>query len=514
MIAAKVRDMLHHYVAHVLPDGFKAQVVAMSRLAAVRYRLALEEARQELVQRIELLHPSLLNIGFDACDTLDPEPRFLVQAYPHLDVLRRLGFATVISGGHNDDRTWREWTDKGRQDLSIARFKKPLSEDGLAFLIVKSMLLTGFDAPVEQVMYLDRPIREHELLQAIARVNRTYSNKKHWLVVDYYGVTHYLKEVLDVYTDSDVEGAMRPFRDEISRLDDCYRRVVTLFSSRGCTLGDSDACVHLLQDERLCTEFECQFREFASSLNAVLPRPEALRYVPDARNLGYTLCRAANRYRDGDLTLVGAGRKVRDLIDRYVVTQGIDPKVPPISILAADFEAHVSRQGSLCSQAVEMEYAARYHLRVHFAEDPAYHRRLSQRLEDMLRRFEENWEALVVTLRDYVRDLRRGRPGDTTGLDPRTQAPFMSLLVEVRAGDGNPGKDLSSAAQATVEMVAGIRERIGWVGFWRNRVAQEELRGWIVAFLDRHDLAFEKQEALADQIVQLARSLHTRLTQE
>ena len=78
----------------------------------------------------------------------------------------RIEFAPVISGSNNDDPAWKPWTDGGPQKERIDRFKKPLlhpdasKADPLAFLIVKSMLLTGFDAPIEGVMYLDRPIRE------------------------------------------------------------------------------------------------------------------------------------------------------------------------------------------------------------------------------------------------------------------------------------------------------------------------------------------------------------------
>ena len=71
----------------------------------------------------------------------------------------------------------------------------------VAFLIVKSMLLTGFDAPVEQVLYLDRSIKEAELLQAIARVNRTASGKNVGYVVDYYGVGEHLKQALAAYSE-------------------------------------------------------------------------------------------------------------------------------------------------------------------------------------------------------------------------------------------------------------------------------------------------------------------------
>ena len=112
----------------------------------------------------------------------------MVLAYPHLETIKRLDFAPIISGSKQDENSWKQWTDRAKQDGYIERFKKPLAEDGLAFLIVKSMLLTGFDAPMEQVLYLDRGMKEHELLQAIARVKRTYTKKDYGLVVDYYGV--------------------------------------------------------------------------------------------------------------------------------------------------------------------------------------------------------------------------------------------------------------------------------------------------------------------------------------
>jgi type I restriction enzyme R subunit len=113
------------------------------------------------------------------------------------------------------------WTDGAAHEQLIKRFKKPLfntkpeKTDPLAFLVVKSMLLTGFDAPIEGVMYLDRPIREAELLQAIARVNRTGYGKRCGIVVDYYGVAQHLKEALAAYADEDLEGALASLKDEV-----------------------------------------------------------------------------------------------------------------------------------------------------------------------------------------------------------------------------------------------------------------------------------------------------------
>src|SRR5439155_17935490 len=107
---------------------------------------------------------------------------------------------------------WKAWNDEAKQKGLIERFGKPLThanaekQDGLAFLCVKSMLLTGFDAPVEGVMYLDRPMKGHELLQAIARVNRTHPGKSLGMVVDYVGVAKNLAAALSAYEKDDVEG--------------------------------------------------------------------------------------------------------------------------------------------------------------------------------------------------------------------------------------------------------------------------------------------------------------------
>jgi len=101
--------------------------------------------------------------------------------------------------------------------------------DPLAFLIVKSMLLTGFDAPIEGVMYLDRPIREAELLQAIARVNRTGHGKTAGILVDYYGVARHLKDALSAYSAEEIEGALQSLADEIPKLRDRHARVIGIF---------------------------------------------------------------------------------------------------------------------------------------------------------------------------------------------------------------------------------------------------------------------------------------------
>ena len=520
LVAAKSRDILRHYVSTVLPNGMKAQLVAVSRLGAVRYQAALAAAREELVKELEAVDPALLDLSEDDLETRDPETQFLARAHSQLDTIRRLEFAAVISGATNDDPAWRQWSKKGKQDAHIGRFKKHLvhddhsRRDGLAFLCVKSMLLTGFDAPVEQVLYLDRFMWGHELLQAIARVNRRYKDKSHGLVVDYFGVARHLKEALELYSTEDIQGALESIQDELPKLDQLYRRVLAVFHDRGIIdIANVDACVDLLRDVKIRADFVGKLKLFLESLDIVLPRPEGLPYVRDAKILGFINKTAANLYRDEQLNLVGVGQKVRQLIDDHIMAHGINPKIPPISILDAGFEDAVDAHESVRAKASEMEHAARHHISQHFSEDPVYYRKLSERLQEILRAFQENWDELVKALREFTREMRDGQPADESGLDPQTQAPFLRILVEEVAEDGIISHDdLPRLAGHTVEMVDHIRQEILMVDFWRNTYAQSVLRAWLAQYLDRNDVVpFKRQQAVADQLLELAKARHTRL---
>lgn len=506
LITAKAHDILRHYVETVLPNGFKAQLVATSRLAVVRYRKALEEAHREIVEEIE-----------------NAESEFGRKVRPHLETIKSLRFAAAISGTNDDPPEYAEWTDEAKRRDRITRFKKPLASedpekaDGLAFLCVKSMLLTGFDAPVEQVLYLDRKMQGHELLQAIARVNRTASGKSHGLVVDYYGVARHLEKALDMYAGEDSKdagGAMKDIAAELPRLEARHLRALAVFEDRGLDIGDFQPCLDLLRDTSIRADFSVKLGQFLESLEIVLPRPEALPSVADAKTLGFINKAAANLYRDSQLSIFGAGAKVRDLIDTHIVSHGVDPKVPPVSILDAHFYEAVASRGSDRAKASEMEHAARHHIEQRMNEDPAHYRKLSERLEDILSRLEDNWGDLLEELRRLTEEIRAGRPADDTGLDPDTQKPFLGLLIEDSGGESRdlPADRLEELAFRTVELVDLLKGDVCVRDFWRNTHRQHTLRGKVHNFLDDNDLVpFERQAVVADEIVDLAHHLHYRL---
>lgn len=534
LIAAKAANMLRHYVEHILPNGFKAQVVAVSRRATLRFREAFLVARAELVAELEAVHPNLLDLDESAVAKLDRERAFLVRAHRFLPTIRAIDFAPVISGTHNDTvDPSREWTTRSKIDARIARFKKPLFADGpntfdsdkadpLAFLIVKSMLLTGFDAPVAQVMYLDRHIKEAELLQAIARVNRTYARsgveKSFGIVVDYFGVANNLKAALAAYSEEDVDGALQSLKDEVPKLRDRHRRAVDVFTSRGIEdISEVEACVELLRDEKLRAEFHVKLKQFLATLDVVLPRPEGLPFDHDAKTLAFIQARARNRYRSSE-RLIGqeVGAKVRKLIDEHIISLGIDPKIPPVEITAADFDEEVEKHRSPRAKASEMEHALRYHIRKHLGEDPTHYEKLSQRLKGILQQFEGQWDKMADALQKLIEETRAGHreDDDGTGLDPETQAPFYDVLKQEALGDEKPSDEMKERLCAlTVDLVDHVKQEVGIVGFWGKSTAREGLRSWMFMSLDDADVVpFDRLDAVADRLMELAKANHHKLT--
>lgn len=529
LIADKARDILRHYVTHILPNGFKAQVVAYSRLAAIRYVDALKSARDELLAAAEALTPQDKAMDDEALSARPPKLQAQVQAWRYRDALARIGFAPVISGSNNDDPAWKAWTDGAVHEQLIQRFKKPLfhaqpeKSDPLAFLVVKSMLLTGFDAPIAAVMYLDRPIREAELLQAIARVNRTGFGKRCGIVVDYYGVTQYLREALAAYADEDVQGALASLKDEVPVLRDRHLRVVDLFRQRGLeSLDDAEACVDALKNERLRAEFTVKLKAFLASLDTVLPRPEGLPYTADAKRLAYIQARARNRYKDIPALGKDVGAKVRRLIDEHVMSLGIDPKVAPIQLSDADFGEHLARAANDRAKASEMEHAIRSHIRQHLDEDPVLYRKLSERLDDILKTLGEQWREVAAQLQSLINDMRTGQAGGADGPAdlPAHCVPFLRTVLDVVCAGSTPTPaERLRLKDITVELVELLAQELrSNRSIWSSnkRADQDHLSGQLFEHLMRLRpplVDADQAGVLTDRLMVQARANHDKLVQ-
>jgi type I restriction enzyme R subunit len=524
LISRKALDLLRHYVGVVMPEGYKAQVVAASRQAAITYHKKLERWRRWLVRKLTGLSPALLALPEDEVEKRDADTRFLLRAHRQLPQLRALDIAVIFSGNHNDPESWWEWADKAKQEQRIQRFKRRLAPektdrtDPLAILVVNNMLLTGFDAPVEQALYLDRKLIAHELLQAIARVNRTCGQrKKCGYVVDYLGVARHLHEALQDYDGEDTEGACLDIAVELPKLLDRRARAVAVFADHGISdlQGQASEGVNLLENLKIRTDFINKLRAFYETLNVLEHRPEVPGDVfRDAKLLGFINKVAANLYRDPALNLLGVAEKVKALIDAHITARGVDPKIPPTAITDADFENILAAQGNSRARAAQMQHAARYYIIGFTHQNPAYARKMSEKLEEILRRFKDDWDVLERELRQFIAELKQGDRNEFPDLDPKVQAPFVRLVLEECGRERALDEAQRTAAlAATLDMVERIRQEVRKVGFWKNPAMRELLTKALVRDLDQAGICRPDGERdLAQRLVALARENYEYLT--
>ena len=172
------------------------------------------------------------------------------------------------------------------------------------------------------------------------------------------------------------------------------------------------------------------------------------------------------------------GAKVRKLIDDHVISLGVDPKIPPISLTDAEFDTHLSRQANDRAKASEMEHAIRSHIREHLDEDPVLYRKLSERLNEILKTLAEQWDELIAALQKIVDEMRTGASSDDAGLPdlPEHYGPFLRLLLEAVVGD----RALSDGAVADVDLTVELVDTIAGEltdTFWgpNKRPAQDAL---------------------------------------
>ena len=527
LITAKAKNILRHYVDTILPNGFKAQLVAHNRRATIRYRDALIKACDELVAEIEALPESTRNAD---PDDLKPRTAFLVRASRHLDMLKAMDFVPVISAGTaNDEEKYAAWTDPGGHKQVIDNdFLKPFPDaqelaagkKPAAFLIVKSMLLTGFDAPAEQVLYLDRSMREAELLQAVARVNRPADGKKCGYVIDYVGVTNHLTQALKAYSADDIQGALKDLRTEIGHLRPQRDRIRLLFTARGVTPSHAEAaieeCVELLEDGPLRDRFEVELKKFLNTVDTVLPLPDAGPYLGDARLFAEIAMRARRRYRIDDGTFDPSlyGEKVRELIDHYLESLGVDQVLPPVSLNSADFQQKVAAMSGPRARASEMEHAIRHHIDVHFGEDPTRYRRLSERLEQILAEHKGNWEQQALLLNELIEEINTRESERVSGGSAlnRVEEALYGVVLEHTATDGVVSEEQGERIAAFCRRLYGMSARATTrVDFWRKPVDWEDFKSDIIARLIDDGVCPDDQAAvLADSLFEVVKANRRR----
>lgn len=421
-------DLVKHFEQHILVNGYKAQVVAVSRAAAVKYK--------ELIDMYA-------GGNFEA--------------------------AVIFSAGQNDIKEMREHhiTKQEEKDL-IDRFKKPFHEDKLAMLIVCDKLLTGFDAPIEQVMYLDRPLREHNLLQAVARTNRKYDENKHYgLIVDYFGVSRFLDEALEIFSSNDVKGALQSIDSELPRLEQRDRTVMRYFD--GLTKNQREEAILRLKDEDVRAEFDQAYKRFAESMDKVMPSPKAEPFISDLKHAGLIRQLAKSRFSvDDGLDIADCGEKVRQLVHKYLLSEGIEVR-DPIQLLDSRFKEEIENNTKPETKAAQIEHAIKKEISVKIEQDEVYYTKVSDRLKDLLQRFKDRQMTIDELIKEQLNlreELVQKSMGKTESGLTSEQEPYFNKLVEVYEGE----HEESTLKEWAIEVHQYFDERVTQIPDWKSKL--------------------------------------------
>ncbi|MGB9695357.1 MAG: type I restriction endonuclease subunit R [Caldisericaceae bacterium] len=464
-------DIVEHFLSEVEPKGFKAMVVAHGRWMAVRYK--------ELVDGI---------LKQKECSNIET--------------------AAIITVGQNEP--WAEpykRTEEEEQRL-INRFRDP--NDPLKILFVSDKLLTGFDAPILGAMYLDKRLREHTLLQAVARVNRPCKlekdgkeiTKEYGLILDYFGIAGELKEALEKY--ENVEGLIEEMEDTgewLKQLEEIHEMASSFFSSFDLSKSLDSAtlqqCIEELQDDQKRDKFAQLVREYGKLLNLVLPDHAGLKFAEPYKRLVQIRQAAYRIYYDRRLRQIEFLPKLMQIMNDAVKVGELD-LTDPAEITSEAFLSELEKEPEEV-QVRKTSSALRVYINAHIDEDPDFYQPLQKQVEGILQNFDQrNIEARKVVkqllaFREEI--LKRQKETEKLGISER-QVPFFNFL---RSQGLSPEK----AKELVEEIEQAIREVYvpDWVSI---ESARQKVRAAIYRCLKGKDISKEKAEEWQKELLKLA----------
>lgn len=511
-IKAKAKKMISHYVENIFSNKFKAQIVANSREAAVRYKSAIDEALKEKIAELKVHNPLQLDIT----------------------TLELMESAVVISGNHNDEPHIKAFTNQQYHKKGIKRFKLPFGKEdeedstingNVGIVIVNNMLLTGFDAPIEQVMYLDRVIVAHNLLQTIARVNRIGpEGKNKGFVVDFVGVGHHLKRALDTYAEKETKEVLDCLsndEDELNDLIKAHKAVWDYLKKQGLDdLTDIDAFFDVFYDEDIRFEYIKLYKEITTCFNNVLPRKEALDFFNDWKSFTEINVLANKHFRDDRFSMKGIPPKLRSIADEFLKSKNIKQSVAPISIIADDFQKGVKAKTRTKTKAAEVEHAIRHYIDINIDEDPELFASYSQTLMEILEKFKGNWKAIYEELEKLREKIKNREREETFGLDRKKQMPFFRVfkaeLFDNRELNEN---EIAKNVNLTQHVFNLVSNEIKLTGFWDSTPAQMKLKAELQKLLLSPDFGklpnvVKKRKELISRIMEIAKTNHFRIIED
>jgi type I restriction enzyme R subunit len=394
-VNAICQHIVKHFQEKVEPNGFKAQVVTFDRECCVLNKKAMDEL-------------------------VGPEASAIVMH---------------TQGGKSDQ--YAEWKlAKDEEEKLLDRFRDPI--DPLKFLIVTSKLLTGFDAPILQVMYLDKPMKDHNLLQAICRTNRVYPGKTHGLIVDYLGIFDDVATALD-FDEKAVQKVISNLDELKKELPGVVARCLAFFPGVDRTVGGYEGLIaaqDCLPDNETRDKFAAEYSVLSRLWEALSPDPCLGLYEKDYKWLTQVYESVKPPSGNGKLLWHALGAKTIELVHENVhletVRDDLDTLVMDAEVLEGLLDA---KDADKKSKEIEIKLIAR--LRKH-KDNPKFVA-LGERLEKLKERHEQGLlhsldflKELLTLAKEVVQAEKQVDPVDEQA---KAKAALTELFAEVKNGE-------------------------------------------------------------------------------
>ncbi len=391
-------DIVEHFHSKVEPNGFKAQVVTFDRESCLLYKAELDKL-------------------------LPPEASDIVMSVQAADKKEHPEYAQY-------DRS------RDEEERLLDRFRDPA--DPLKLLIVTSKLLTGFDAPILQAMYLDKPLRDHTLLQAICRVNRTYSEQKtHGLIVDYLGIFDDVAASLE-FDDQTIKHVVSNIQELKDKLPEAMQKCLAFFAGCDRTLQGYDGLIaaqQCLPDSNVRDNFASEYTVLNRIWEALSPDTVLGPYEKDYKWLSQVYQSVQPSSGHGKLIWHSLGAKTVELIHQNVHVDAVRDDLDTLVLDADLLEAVLSNPDR--KKAKEIEIKLKRRLRGH-AGNPKF-KMLSERLDALKDRFEsgqinsvEFLKQLLQIAKETVQAEKEIPPEE---VEDRGKAALTGLFNEIKSPD-------------------------------------------------------------------------------
>ena len=446
VIACRAFDISEHFRANFKGTGLKAQLVAPSKAAALKYKAALDDIGH--VNSEVLISSPDTREGHDAVD----------EAKATDEVVE---FWKQMMNRYGDEEKYNEYI--------INQFKHG---DDPEIIIVVSKLLTGFDAPRNTVLYLTRPMKEHNLLQAIARVNRVLdsdgdeynSNKDEGYIVDYEGVLENLDEAfshydaLAGYEEKDLEGLMRNVDEILDKLPQTHGHLWALFQSLDGN-ADEEAYEVFLADDAIREDFYDRLTAYGKVLAAAFgtarfydetPEADIHRYKRDLKRFINLRSAVKRRYAE-EVDFSDYEKRIEKILHDHVGATDIELVIPPVNIFNLEMMKETEETlGSDRAKADFIAHSIKRTITEKMEENPALYKKLSDLLETLINDFIEGRYAEAEYLK-RVRDiygtvLSEGQEETPNALaDDANAAAYHGYLLMGPAKDAGADEDTQIA---------------------------------------------------------------------